>query len=322
MYFGCQMEFRNSTSSGIINLAPIIFIMLSLGLTNCNRTSTPFNEQAYRDEMKKWQERRIERIGSDDGWLTLCGLFWLKEDENTFGSDSTNEIILPSGKAPAIAGSLLVERGMVRLESRKGVETKVHDSIVTYFTLRSDEDGLADPTIVKIGSLSFYLIKRADKLGVRVKDKEHTSRLQYKGLEFFPIDLKWRIEARFEEYKPPKILSIATMINTVEQDSCPGVIVFQMDGKTHRLDVVLERGTENKFFLMFSDETSGKETYGMGRQLYTELPDKDNTVLLDFNKAYNWPCVYTDYATCPIPPPQNKLKVRVEAGEKNYPVHK
>jgi uncharacterized protein (DUF1684 family) len=154
-----------------------------------------------------------------------------------------------------------------------------------------------------------------------VKDRQNPSLLKFKGMEYFPIDAKWRLDARFEPYVPPKIIPIATVINTVENDSCPGAIVFEIDGKQMRLDAVMERGSTDQLFIMMSDETSGKETYGMGRQLYTDIPDKENRVVIDFNKAYNWPCVFTDFATCPIPPAQNHLPVRVEAGEKMYRGH-
>ncbi|MBI3765042.1 MAG: DUF1684 domain-containing protein, partial [Ignavibacteriales bacterium] len=150
------------------------------------------------------------------------------------------------------------------------------------------------------------------------KDKENPARVNFKGLEYFPIDPKWRVEAKFEPYNPPKKIPIASVIGTVENDSCPGALVFNVDEKPCRLDAVMEVGTDDQLFIMFSDETSGKETYGMGRQLYASLPDKENRVILDFNKAYNWPCVFTEYATCPIPPRQNHLPIRVEAGEKMY----
>jgi uncharacterized protein (DUF1684 family) len=140
-------------------------------------------------------------------------------------------------------------------------------------------------------------------------------------MEYFPIDPKWRFDAKFEPYNPPQILPIATMIGTTDKDTCPGAIVFTVDGKEMRLEPVMEQGTTDQFFIMYSDETSGKETYGMGRQLYSSLPDSNNHLVIDFNKGYNWPCVFTEYATCPIPPRQNHLPLRVEAGEKMFHGH-
>lgn len=297
-------------------------VLLLLGAllfsSGCSQPTNRLDMNAYRDEIAKWKERRLAGLTRDDGWLTLCGLFWLKEGENRFGSDSSNEIIFPEGKAPKVAGSLWFEKGIVRVKARKGVKTTSKGRPVTSMLLLSDEDGLKDPTVLNIGTLSFYLIKRGGQLAVRVKDKENPARMSFKGLEYFPLDPKWRFEATFEPYNPPKTLQIATMINTVQSDSCPGVLAFELDGKTYRLDVIIERGTRDELFIMFEDSTNRKETYTLGRQLYTEMPDSNGKVILDFNKAYNWPCVFTQYATCPVPPKQNHLPFRVEAGEKMY----
>jgi len=301
--------------------AGLLLLTAASILESCHKPGSKVDVDAYRHEIEQWQQQRIARTTSDNGWLTLCGLFWLKEGENKFGSDSSNEIVFPAGKAPGICGSIYLERGTLRLEARSGVEIKHHDSVVTSLVLRSDEEGAADPTVLTVNALSFYAIQRAGQLAVRVKDRENPALLHFKGLEYFPIDLKWRVEAKFEPYVPQKALQIASVVGTVENDTCPGALSFEVDGKPCRLDVVIEQGTTDEFFVMFSDETSGKETYKMGRQLYTDLPDAQNNVILDFNKAYNWPCVFTEYATCPIPPAQNHLLVRVEAGEKMYAVH-
>ena len=276
--------------------------------------------EAHKKEIQEWQQKRITRLTRNDGWLTLCGLFWLKEGENTFGGDSSNVVIFPPAKAPKIAGSLLLDHGIVQLHAKPGADVRWNDSLITTIEMKSDAD-TAGPTIIHIGTVSFYVIKRGDQVGVRMKDKENYARTHFKGLEYFPIDPKWRIEAKFEPYIPPKMIPIATMINTVDTNQCPGALVFDVDGKQCRLDVVVEQGSEDQFFIMFADETSGKETYGNGRQLYTSLPDSNKTVVLDFNKAYNWPCVFTVFATCPIPPRQNHLPFRVEAGEKMYTGH-
>jgi uncharacterized protein (DUF1684 family) len=295
-----------------------VLFVLSHVILGCAKRGGNFDLNAYRTEIEKWKERRLAGLTREDGWLTLCGFFWLKDGENRFGTDSSNQIIFPKGKAPQVAGSLWLENGVVRVKVQKGAKVTSKGQQVTSMVLLSDEDGLRDPTVLSVGTLSFYLIKRGGQLAVRVKDKENPARLNFKGLEYFPLDPKWRFEATFEPYNPPKILQIATMINTVESDSCPGALAFELDGCTYRLDAIIERGTESKHFIMFKDSTNGEETYALGRQLYTEMPDANNKVILDFNKAYNWPCVFTEYATCPIPPKQNHLPFRVEAGEKMY----
>jgi len=305
---------------GILGCISIV-VLSTLLQEGCTRSGTTFDEEAYRKEIQDWQSKRLTRLTSDNGWLTLCGLYWLNEGENTFGSDSSNPIIFPAGKTPGTAGSIRLEHGALRMEARPGVEIKCRDSVVTSMALLSDGEGASDPTILNIGTISFYVIKRGDQLGVRVKDKENPARVHFRGLEYFPIDPKWRIEARFERYQPPKIIPIATMIGTTVNDTCPGALVFDLDGRQCRLDAVIETGSENQLFIMLSDETSGKETYGNGRQLYCDLPDSSGKVILDFNKAYNWPCVFTVFATCPIPPRQNHLSFRLEAGEKMYAGH-
>lgn len=296
----------------------LAFITMLIAITGCSKTPGNVDVNAHRDEIEKWKEHRLTRLKSDTGWLTLCGLFWLKEGENRFGTDSTNAIIFPPGKAPMVSGSIWLEKGSLRMEVQKSVEVTVKDSVATSIPILSDGEGLTDPTIMSLGTLSFFVIKRSGQLAVRVKDKENPARVNFRGLDYFSIDPKWRIEAKFEPYTPPKKIPIASVIGTVENDSCPGALVFDVDGKACRLDAVMEVGTDDQLFIMFSDETSGKETYGPGRQLYTGLPDSTGKVILDFNKAYNWPCVFTEYATCPIPPPQNHLPIRVEAGEKMY----
>ena len=294
-------------------------IVVGICIAGCRKSSSTIDVESYKKEIDAWKQKRLTRLTSDNGWLTLCGLFWLKEGENTLGSDSSCVIVFPAGKAPKNAGSIWVEKGTARLRATPGAGIKSKDSVVTSMTLQSDE--FTNPTSLTLGPLSFYVIKRGDQLAVRVKDKENGSRLDFKGLEYFPTDPKWRVEAKFEAFRPPKMLEILSQAGTVEKDSCPGALVFDIDGKSNRIDVVIEKGSEDQFFIMFGDETNGKETYNNGRQLYTSLPDANNVVLLDFNKAYNWPCVFTDYATCPIPPRQNRLPLRVEAGEKLYKGH-
>ncbi len=287
----------------------------------CMKKENSIDIEAHKKQVVEWQQKRDQRLRGDQGWLTLCGLFWLREGENRMGTDSSNQIIFPPGKAPLSAGSLWLNDSVVRLEAQKNSEFKVHDSVITSMALMSDKDVNAKPTIVSLRSLIFQIIYRGGQIGVRVKDRQNPLLLNFKGMEYFPIDPKWRFDAKFEPYTPPKILPIATMIGTTEPTVCPGAIVFNVDGKKIRLDATVERGTDDQLHVMFSDETSGKETYGMGRQVYTDLPDSNNHVVIDFNKAYNWPCVFTDFATCPITPRQNHLPIRVEAGEKMFQGH-
>lgn len=292
----------------------IVSIFLQIVISGCNKKQG-IDVAVYQKDVKQWQTKRAERLTKDDGWLSLAGLFWLKEGENKMGTDSSNVIIFPLDRSPEYAGSIFLKNGELRLKAAKGVEIKVKDSIVSAMKLQSDQSGKAEPTIMNLGSLTFYVIKRAEQFGVRVKDKDNPARLNFKGLEYFPIDSGWRFEAKFEPYNPVKIIPIVNVLNQVSNDTCPGAVVFEMDGKSYRFDALKE---DKELFIIFHDETAGKETYGMGRFLYADMPDSNNNVALDFNKAYNPPCAFTVFATCPTPPEQNYLIFRVEAGEKKY----
>jgi hypothetical protein len=297
----------------------IIFVLsLVLFIAGCSKPK--IDPDAYAKEITAWQEKRAKSISSENGWITLAGLFWLKPGENTFGSDSTNAIILPKS-IPAFAGTLFFKDGAVSLTAREGVDVRIDDSLRAPQLLRSDAD-TAGPSVVSIGSVSFYVIQRANQTGVRVKDKQNPARLNFTGLKFFPINLKWRVQATFEKYPAPEKMPVATVIGTVDTFACPGEVKFTLNDKELRLVAMIEPGSDGELYFMLSDETSGKETYGAGRQLYSSLPDSAGNVTLDFNKTINWPCAYTSYATCPIPPSKNHLAVRIEAGEMNYPGHK
>jgi len=177
----------------------------------------------------------------------------------------------------------------------------------------ADENG---PTIVQMGSVRFNVIKRGDRYGLRVKDAEAETRTHFKGLEYYPIDPKWHVEARFEAYHPPKKIPITDVTGMTSDSISPGAIVFDLDGEEYRIDPILEEGSTD-YFIIFRDATSKDTTYPAGRYLYA-APPKDGKMIVDFNKAYNPPCAFTPFATCPLPPLQNRLPFRIEAGEKKY----
>jgi uncharacterized protein (DUF1684 family) len=179
----------------------------------------------------------------------------------------------------------------------------------------SDADGV--PTVIEVGPLRFFVIRRGDQHGVRIRDRESEARKNFHGIDYYPIDPKWRVNAQFEPYSPTKKIPITNVVGMTEDMESPGALVFEVDGKTMRLDPVLEEGTD-ELFIIFGDTTNGRETYGGGRYLYAPKPGADQRTTVDFNKSYNPPCVFTDFATCPLPPSQNKLAVAVTAGEKKY----
>jgi uncharacterized protein len=294
----------------------VILVALLLLTIACGKTSPRFDTSAHRQQIEKWQETRLTNLKKEDSWLSLVGLYWLNEGENKIGSDATNPVVMPKDRAPAYAGSFWLENGQVRLAARPGVEFTSGGQPVNALALKADSDD-GGPTILKLGSLLFNVVKRGDRIGVRVKDTESQTRKDFQGLEYFPIDPKWRVEARLEPYQPPKTIPITNVLGMTDDETSPGALVFEVDGKSYRIDPILEKG-ETDLFVMIADGTTGRESYGAGRYLYVSPPDASGKVVIDFNKTYNPPCAFTNYATCPLPPRQNHLPLRIEAGEKKY----
>jgi hypothetical protein len=270
----------------------------------------------HESEIDAFRQAREERLRTPDGWLTLVGLHWLREGRNPFGSDPENRVVLPEGKAPSLAGAFIVEGGRVRVEVAPGVPVSHEGRPVTSLELQNDMQG--DPTILALGPLQFYVIERSGRLGIRVKDSESEALRNFTGLDYYPIEASWRIEARYEPYDGPRTLEVPNFIGAPTQETSPGALVFEVEGIAYRMDAIPD---EPSYLLVFADSTNGSETYGGGRFLRVELPAEAGPVVLDFNKAYNPPCVFTPYATCPLPPPQNKIAAAVRAGEKSYAGH-
>ena len=291
----------------------ISFVLMIMIMALSVEPAAKFDAAEHKKQIGEWRENRFTRLKSEDGWLTLIGLFWLQEGENPFGSDPSNKMVFPKDKSPAKAGTLKVANGVVRLETAPGVTITSAGKPVPSAVLKPDVTG--EPTILDLGTLRFYVIDRGGKLGIRLRDREYPARKNFQGIPFYPVDAKWRVEAKFEPHK--KKIPILNILGMVEDTPSPGTLVFQIGGKTYRLDAIEEQG-ETDLFIIFGDQTNGKETYGAGRYVYTAPPGDDGKVVLDFNKAYNPPCVFSPYATCPLPPKQNKLAVRIEAGEKDY----
>ncbi len=292
-----------------------LFALCAIALLfgSCARSSQRIDPNTYKKEIEQYRAERLAELKGDSGWLSLIGLFWLKEGENKFGSDPANEIVLPKEKVSRVAGVFVLKSGVVRLEAPANSNINAFDKPVTSLELKSDADD--KPTVLHLGSLGLQIIKRGDKLGVRVKDKDNPARSTFAGIESYPADLKWRVEARFEPYNPPKKMPIVNVLGMESGEESPGAIAFEVDGKAYRLDAIKEKG-EPKLFMIFADNTSGKDTYPAGRYLYVDPPDAEGRIIIDFNKAYSPPCAFTKFATCPLPPKQNRLAFAIEAGEK------
>jgi uncharacterized protein (DUF1684 family) len=268
----------------------------------------------YEQEIASWRAERLAGLKDPGGWLTLVGLFWLDEGANRLGSDPSCRVALPAGKALAQAGTMTRQGDTVELAAAPGAGITVDGKPVQQ--LRLHYDAQQKPTMVQLGSLTFFLIKRGDKLGVRVKDSASPALAAFRGIDNFAVDASWRVEARFEPYAKPKKIPITNILGMTADEASPGAVVFERGGKTYRLDALSE-AADGSLFVIFADQTSGRETYGAGRFLDAAKP-KDGKVVIDFNKAYNPPCAFTSFATCPLPPAQNHLQLAVTAGEKKY----
>jgi uncharacterized protein len=276
-------------------------VAILLLLAACREERVVVDNSSHEKEIREWQTNRSDRLKREDSWLTLVALDWLKEGENP---------------APADSGTITLAGGKTTL-TPKGEGLAIDGKPVTGpVQLLADADPNG-PTIVTKGSVRFNVIRRGERFAVRVKDSEAETRKNFAGLDYFPIDPKWRVEATLEAYHPPKIVPITDVTGMTSESVAPGALVFEVDGKEYRLDPILEEGSD-EFFIIFKDETSKDATYQAGRYLYAKKPAAGGKVIIDFNKAYNPPCVFTPFATCPLPPPQNRLPVRVEAGEKRY----
>jgi uncharacterized protein len=267
---------------------------------------------SYKAEIEQWRHEREARLKSDGGWLTVVGLFWLNEGENTMGTAPSNNMVLPKDSAPASVGVFEFHNGQTQFKAAPGVRVLVNGKPADAATL--EPDAADSPDVIEVRNLAMYVIKRGMRFGIRLRDKNSEYRRHFAGLKFFPPDPRYRVVAKFTPYKPPKMISIPNILGEIEDESSPGYVEFTLNGHACRLDPVTEYGT---LFFIFKDLTAGKETYPSGRFLNTPMPE-DGRVVLDFNQAYNPPCAFTPYATCPLPPKENQLEFRIEAGELRY----
>lgn len=266
----------------------------------------------------EWKARRLEAITGTNGWTTLIARHWLTEGTHSAGSYPTNEIVLPEGRAAGAIGRFVRTGRTVRFEAAPGMAATVDGQSVTAVAMNTDHAG--HPTKLTVGTLSFVVIERGDRLGLRVRDPEAPARRQFPGLQYFPYDPAWRINGRFEAFAQARTLHVPDVIGGTQEFPSPGAVVFTVNGREHRLDVA-DEGEGEDFFVMLRDQTSGDRTYGSGRFLYVPRPDAQGRVVIDFNRAYTPPCGFTEFATCPLPPRQNWLPIPIRAGELAPPSH-
>jgi uncharacterized protein len=299
-------------NSPVMRALPLLGVLIATALA-----AAPPADPAFARELEAWRAERVRRLTTDNGWLTVVGLDFIAEGENSVGSDPAAAVPLPAGMAPAKAGSFLLEKGVVRLKAAADSGLTLNGQPVTDAPLRSDADG--QPDLIRAGRVGFYLIRRGGRFAVRVKDPRSAALQSFQGLRQFPADAAYRVTATFEPYPEPRTVDIPTVLGTTEPMKAPGLVRFRLGGKALTLEPVQEDGDSTLFFIL-ADGTTGRETYPGGRFLYAAGP-KDGKVVLDFNRAENPPCAFTAFATCPLPPARNRLKVRIPAGEKTYGKH-
>jgi uncharacterized protein (DUF1684 family) len=262
---------------------------------------------AYLRDIIVFRAQREATLKKQDGWLTVVGLFQLIEGDNHVGSGEGNEIELPES-APEFAGTIHFASGKSVFRPVANLGLTINGKPASETTLEPDKD------MVAVGAVRFLVIKRGDGYYARVKDNESDLRYGFTGLKWFPVDPAWKFEAKFTAYERPKTILFDSQNGVKQPLESPGFVTFVKDGQEYRLDPVIE---DDELFFIFRDATSNKTTYGAARFVYAAMP-KNGIVTLDFNKAINPPCAFTAFATCPLPPPQNRLKLAVTAGEKKY----
>ncbi|MBV8805879.1 MAG: DUF1684 domain-containing protein [Sinobacteraceae bacterium] len=284
----------------------------ALALEHAPAVIDPASEQTL---VEQWRAARVADLTGDQGWLTLVGLFWLDKGDNSFGRASGNKLVLNHPALAPKAGKFVLDGGGVHFVANRGSGITHAGQPVTALDMVPDTQ--SEPTVISSGALRIWIIERSGKLGVRIRDLDSPRRREFKSIDYYPVDTAWVFDARFEPYEPHRHIPIINILGLESDMDCPGTLVFQKDGQEWRLDALLEDPHDDTLFVMFADRTNGDGSYGGGRFLRVPLPAQ-GTTQVDFNKAYNPPCAFNDFATCPLPPPQNRLALRVESGEKAY----
>jgi uncharacterized protein (DUF1684 family) len=307
-----------------IRRRPLVLVSALLAalaaLAGCGKRAPAVNP-AYQGEIESWRAARLAALTAEDGWLTVTGLYWLEPGDNPFGAAPGNTVVLPGKGVPPVAGVFELRRdGTVVVHPREGAGVTLDGAPPPNRALRSDRSGT--PDVLRIGAVRFYVIDRAGTLAVRVKDPDNPARARFEGIRSFPVDPACRVEGTLEAYAVPREVTVATAQGPQQKMLVPGVVRFTLAGKALALQPFVSSPDDRTYMFVFRDLTSAVETYGAGRFLDTDAPSPGSLkVTLDFNKAYSPPCAFTPFATCPLPPRQNELPLRIEAGEMHSGTH-
>jgi len=273
----------------------------------------PVSQQTHEEQIRDWRQRRHDRLAQDDGWMTLVGLEWLQEGENQVGAGPASSIKIPGG--PETWGILHVNGGELRFVPEPGNGLVINDAAATTEVLLV-ADNQGEPTVVRSGNLSFYVIFR-ESYALRIKDRQAPALQEFTGVKNYEFQPDWKFAARFIPASEGQTIEIGNVLGQLSPSPVYGFAEFERDGTTYRLLGLGDENSESVWFL-FADRTSGRETYGAGRFLYSDGMPENGRLQIDFNKAYNPPCAFNEYSTCPLPPQENRLDLAVTAGEKDY----
>jgi len=267
----------------------------------------------YVAEIESWRLEREANLEKDDGWLTVAGLYWLREGESSIGTDAANDFMLPEGSAPGVVGVFELENRKTRFRAADGVSVTQGGRPIRTVDLEMGEDHA-----LSVNDLTLWVHYSGDRLAIRLRDPNAAIRRDFTGLKWFPVDPAYRVEARFTPHAEPKTVELLNVLGDIEKFESPGYVELKLHGETVRMEPLSTK--DGALWLVFRDGTSGKESYPAARFLKAEAP-VDGKVVIDFNRAYNPPCAYNPHTTCPMPTKENRLRIRIEAGEKAYESH-
>ncbi len=270
----------------------------------------------YQKEILDWQKTLDTNLRKENSWLALAGLFWLDEGVNTFGADNKNDIVFPDSDIPPQIGAFIVDGDAVTLKVTANTPVDVDGVPAKEALLRPDVSGA--PTQLKLGALSFILIQREDGFGIRLWDNSRPERDTFPGRQWYPVDEKFRLEGRYTRFADEKLVSFKRENGADFEAKMEGEVSFFVGNESYAL--LAFEDEEGELFIMFRDATNGVETYGSGRYLSVDAPEEGKAII-DFNRAVNPPCAFTDFATCPLPPAQNNIPVSIKAGERRQKIH-
>ena len=283
----------------------ILIVVFLITIFNCCDNSN----KKYLQSIQNWHQLRIDSLKGETDFLNLAGLYWLQEGENTFGSDSSNQLLFPANTASKL-GTFLLKDSLVMLIPNDTIKI---DGQVVEDTIEVYGNGAAKN--VRFGSMFWFIIKREDAIGVRLRDYELPILSTFDSIDYFKTDVKWKLKAQWKSYKEPIEIPFHTINGTILNYPVKGAFYFTIDGEEYKLEPLGDPEPDG-YFVMFYDKTSGHSTYGSGRYLYVPVPDKEGNTIIDFNKAFNPPCAFTEFATCLLPHKENRLPIFIEAGEK------